>query len=365
MDLSLFDYNYPPELIAQHPLTERDTSRLLVVDRKQGTWEHRRFQDFPDYFSKSDLLVFNNTKVFPARLYGRTANKRSVEILLLPERLVAQGNVIDAGVLVAPRQNVSASTGPAASEWSCLVKPARKLSDGDTITFSETLSGTLHSKRDDWSISFEDAEQFQRELPTLGLPPLPPYIKRERSEKEDEERYQTIYAEKVGAAAAPTAGFHFTESILKKLRHQGCSLCYGTLHIGRDTFEPVRVQNIAEHRMHGEKFEIPTETAQQVTKGKKEGEAITAIGTTTVRMLESAWNENHLTTGPEMTTAFFYPGYSFRVIDRLLTNFHQPKSTLLMLVAAFAGRELILEAYRSAIIERYRLFSYGDAMLIL
>jgi S-adenosylmethionine:tRNA ribosyltransferase-isomerase len=362
MDLALFDYNFPEALIAQHPLEDRGASRLMVLDPSRQTWEHRGFTDFAQHFGPEDLLIFNDVRVMPSRLYGKTTQGRQIEVLLLDQQ--------------------------SDTEWSCLVRPASKLKGGDEVFFGEKLHGTLSGSDDQWSIHFspvgallqpkadpplEDAAPNNGHTPLhdliadVGLPPLPPYVKRDapfETKAEDVERYQTIYANNSGAAAAPTAGFHFTDEMLRQLRESRCETAFITLHVGRDTFQPVRTENIKEHKMHGESYEISEETAEKVMHAKKEGRRITAIGTTTLRALESAWDSD-ARVGPGYTEKFIYPGYQFKVVDRLLTNFHQPKSTLLMLVSAFAGREFILSAYQEAIRKRYRLFSFGDAMLVL
>lgn len=363
MDINLFNYDFPADLIAQHPLEKRDASRLMVVDPKTCRWEHRKFHQFADYFGADDLIVMNDVKVFPSRLYGETEKGRRVEILLLEETK--------------------------STEWNCLVRPANKLRDGETVTFSEQLCAYLHGEGDRWRIEFNVGNApLQDLIAAIGVPPLPPYIQRDdpvSAKPTDTERYQTIYAEKYGAAAAPTAGFHFTEDTLTELKKRGCEIAYVTLHVGRDTFQPVRSERIEDHVMHGETYEIPEQTIEAIQRAKQDGRRVTAIGTTTVRALESAFVNgdgscrlrNPLaaskTDGPKYrsrhpshsTNLFIYPGYQFQVVDRLLTNFHQPKSTLLMLISAFAGREFVLNAYQEAIHERYRLFSFGDAMLLL
>lgn len=352
MDLSLFNYTYPEELIAQHPLPDRSASRLMVMDPINKTWEHRTFKDFADYFGPEDLLIFNDVRVMSSRLYGVTKRGRKVEILLLDQK--------------------------ASNEWQCLIRPADKLRSGTTVHFSDELSGMLRGRADQWMIQLNNGSKcreiaLQEIIEKTGLPPLPPYIKRDDpflDKDKDSRNYQTVYAKNLGAAAAPTAGFHFTDEILTKLKGRGSKIAYCTLHVGRDTFQPVRVKKIQEHQMHGESYSIPKETVCKVIHAKEKGHRITAIGTTTVRALESAF-PSHLTPHPlpltlhAHTEKFIYPGYRFNVVDRLLTNFHQPKSTLVMLVAAFAGREFLLQAYQEAIQKKYRLFSFGDAMMIL
>ncbi len=356
MKLDLFDYSYPDELTAQAPAPERDQSRLMVVDPQAQSYCHQVFPDILSYFGSNDLIVFNDVKVFPSRLRGHSDSGRKIEVLLLDQQ--------------------------SANAWQCLVKPANKIKSGTAVIFSEHLSGLLVGVKDNWAIKFSvgagcprpdvtspefvDTPPLHDLIAAVGLPPLPPYIKRDdpfAAKDEDISRYQTVYAQNMGAAAAPTAGFHFTEAITQQLKQQGCELAYVTLHVGRDTFQPVRTENITEHPMHGEHYEIPEATAIAVQRAKQAGKRITAVGTTSLRTLESAYNP--LQFGKGYTEKFIYPGYQFQLVDRLLTNFHQPKSTLIMLVSAFAGREFIMECYQAAIAEQYRLFSFGDAMLIL
>jgi len=367
MHLSRFDYDFPEELVAQRPLPERSASRLMVVDPVQASWAHKKFLDIVDYFGPEDLLVFNNAKVIPSRLYGQTQQGRTVEVLLLQQRT--------------------------ADTWNCLVRPANKLASDTLLDFDGSLQGQLRGEREQWTIQFGHLMGKHRGLPlqdiiaAVGLPPLPPYIKRDEpfAEKaQDIARYQTVYASQVGSAAAPTAGFHFTEAIKQQLKERGCELAYVTLHVGRDTFQPVRTQDITQHKMHGESYHLSDVVAAQIARAKQAGRRVTAVGTTTLRVLESALDSvgarcprpnagssrpgegtSPLQAGDGYTEKFIYPGYRFKVVDRLLTNFHQPKSTLLMLVAAFAGREFILSAYQEAIEKKYRLFSFGDAMLIV
>ncbi len=349
MDIELFNYEFPEELIAQQPLPDRSASRLMVLDPFQKSWQHKRFIDFTSFFGPEDLLVFNEVRVMPSRLYGQTKTGRQVEVLLLDQRRDA--------------------------EWTCLVRPANKLKDGVEVTFSGKLKGRLSGRGDEWTIIFSPISRDLLDLITAaGLPPLPPYIKRDapfESKHEDVQRYQTVYAKTGTAAAAPTAGFHFTNEILADLNARGCETAGVILHVSRDTFQPVRANDVTAHKMHGESYEIPAASLEKIQRAKKEGRRVTAIGTTTVRTLESVWDpggetgQSPLQAGPGYTRKFIYPGYRFQVVDRILTNFHQPKSTLLMLVSAFAGREFILDAYREAVAQHYRLFSFGDAMLIL
>ncbi|OGQ56351.1 MAG: tRNA preQ1(34) S-adenosylmethionine ribosyltransferase-isomerase QueA [Deltaproteobacteria bacterium RIFCSPLOWO2_02_FULL_50_16] len=344
MDLKLFDYRYPKELIAQHPLPEREASRLMVLDRRQQSWEHRRFVDLLEYFKAGDVLVLNDSKVFPARLYGIDRKERRFEVLLLSQK--------------SPFQ------------WTCLASPMKPIKEGVSLNFDGKITGHLVREGDGALIVFEPHPNLEEVLDQIGLPPLPPYIQRSyngEGDAEDRERYQTIYAEKRGSAAAPTAGFHFSQKILEGLTSMGVKIIYVTLHISRDTFLPVRVATIEDHRMHGESFEVSEETARVINEAKREGRRLTAVGTTTARALESAYSPKTEGVEPlqKMTSLFIKPGDAFKVVDRLLTNFHQPQSTLLMMVSALAGREFILEAYQEAICQKYRLFSYGDCMLIV
>lgn len=343
MKVSLFDYHLPEELIAQYPLAERDQSRLMVLDRSTRSIQHAIFAQLPEFLSPGDLLVLNNTKVIPARLIGKKEKSGgNVEILLLSRR--------DKGI------------------WEALLKHSSRIKTGTRVLFGNgKYSAKVLDKTEIQGrlIQFENNGDLKKLLEEFGQPPLPPYIKRE-VKNEDKERYQTIYAKENGAVAAPTAGLHFTESIFAKLESKNIKTVELTLHVGLGTFQPVKVEDVEEHNMHAENFKITAEVAQQMNKTKASGGKIVAVGTTTVRALESFADDNGNVlpySGP--TGVFIYPGYKFRVIDTLITNFHLPKSTLLMLVSAFAGREFILEAYHEAVNEHYRFYSYGDAMLIL
>jgi len=356
MNIELFNFEYPEELIAQHPLHQRDASRLMVINPLHARHEHRFFKDVVDYFGHDDLVIFNDVKVQPSRLFGRNHQGRQIEVLLLDAQ--------------------------EADKWSCLVRPASKIASGEVLSFegvgalreAPLLSGVITGAGDQWTISLSTVGAYcntplQSAIEQVGVPPLPPYIKRENPfvDKEvDRYCYQTVYAMNDGAAAAPTAGFHFTEELLLSLKERGAELAFCTLHVGRDTFQAVRSEQIEDHRMHGEKYFINPETALLINQAKEEGRRVTAVGTTTLRALESAWSrDDGVRPGSAYTKAFIYPGYSFKVVDRLITNFHQPKSTLLMLVSAFMGRGFMFDCYQEAIANRYRLFSFGDAMLIL
>lgn len=341
--VSLFDYDLPVELIAQHPVEPRDASRMLVLDRTAGAVEHRTFRHLPSFLRTDDLLVLNDTRVIPARLSGRRETGASVEVLLL--------NRMRVGI------------------WRCLVNPGRKVRPGDRIVFGPGLTGEVEERLEEGarSIRFIHEGSFESVLEQLGSAPLPPYIKRSKPDPADRRRYQTIYAEHPGAVAAPTAGLHFSEKILKEIEDRGIRIVCLTLHVGLGTFRPVKVENVEEHRMDSEWFEIGSEAADHINLTKEKGGRIVAVGTTVVRSLESAWDDStgSLTAGSGLTDLFITPGFRFSVVDLLLTNFHLPRSTLLMLVSAFAGREQILAAYKEAINEKYRFYSYGDCMLIL
>ncbi len=343
MKLADFHYELPDELIARHPAAERTGSRLLVLDGKGGPLAHRQFVDLIEYLRPEDLLVFNNTRVVPARLFGMKESGGRIEILI--ERL------LDARLA---RAHIRANRA---------LKPQSKIMLTKTEGSEPTASAvTVIAKDNDlYTIAFErDALEL---LNDLGHMPLPPYIDREDT-LSDRERYQTVYAQREGAVAAPTAGLHFSEAYLQRCRDLGVEFGYVTLHVGAGTFQPVRVENITEHRMHAEYIEVDAVLCEQVAATRARGGRVVAIGTTSVRALESASSSGELAPYRGDTQIFIYPGYHFRAVDMLLTNFHLPESTLLMLVSAFAGRENVLAAYREAVAQRYRFFSYGDAMLI-
>jgi len=343
MKLSLFDYHLPEELIAQYPVYERDQSRLMVLKRHNQEILHTNFAQLPEYLSPGDIIVINNTRVIPARLIGRkerTGGK--VEILLL-----------------SPKENGC---------WSALVKRSSRMEQGARIVFGNGhLAAKFIGKSDSQEqlVKFEHNGNLMELLGRFGTPPLPPYIKRD-AEVNDKERYQTIYAKIDGAVAAPTAGLHFTGALFEKLKAKNIGIAELTLHVGLGTFQPVRTENIEEHKLHEEMLEITPETARQINEAKSSGGKIIAVGTTSVRALEPSADEKGFISpkyGP--TDIFIYPGYHFRAIDMLITNFHLPKSTLLMLVSAFGGMDFIMNAYKEAIKEKYRFYSYGDAMLII
>jgi S-adenosylmethionine:tRNA ribosyltransferase-isomerase len=352
-----FHFDLPPELIAQQPAARRDGSRLLVLERKSGKIAHRQFPDLLEFLKPGDVLVLNNSRVIPARLHG--ANEKTggkFEILLLEEN--------------------------APNDWWAMMRPGKRAKIGTQIRLHEK-SGALTdffatvtetNAEGHRRLQFSGTENIFRELESLGEMPLPPYIERTSEKPEDKERYQTVYAQAAGSVAAPTAGLHFTPETLEKIRARGGQICFVTLHVGAGTFLPVKVENIPEHKMHSEHFEIGAETVAAVNAAKKSGRRVIAVGTTVMRSLETAGRQNAgiLNIHAGKTDIFIYPPAEFQIVDALLTNFHLPESTLLMLVSAFAapnettrGRELILQTYAEAIRERYRFFSYGDAMLIL
>lgn len=349
MKVSDFTFELPEELIAQVPLPERDAARMLVVDRETGTWQDRSFRDFPSYLRPGDRLVLNNTRVLPARLFGHRAG--------VPGALQQPSGVVE--VLL------SKPVSQTPLHWQALVRPSKKLTVGQVIVFPEGLEGHVVAEGEYGlrTLEFHCAGDFYETIERIGHMPLPPYIKRDDSDA-DRERYQTVFASELGAAAAPTAGLHFTDDILAQCRVRGAQTAEVTLHVGLGTFQPVRVESIDQHQMHSERFELSEATAQLLidVPGR-----IVAAGTTAVRTLETAAQRNggNIRACSGETDIFIYPGYEFQAVDALLTNFHLPESTLLMLTSALAGTELMLEAYRHAVKERYRFFSYGDCMLIL
>lgn len=346
MRIDEFDYNLPEELIAQKPADKRDSSRLLVVHRADNTIEHKHFYDIIDYLKKGDCLVLNNSKVLPARLFGiKEGTGAKIEFLLI-KRL--EGDT-----------------------WETMVKPGKRMKPGDSVVFCE--SPLLKAKVKDYGpdgtriVEFEYEGIFMERLEEVGSMPLPPYIER-ASEDDDKDRYQTVYCAEEGSVAAPTAGLHFTDELLQKAKDKGVELAYVTLHVGIGTFRPVKCENIEEHSMHFEEYYISEEAAETINRAKREGRRVISVGTTSTRTIESAADFKdglwQVKDGGDSTGIFIYPGYEFKIIDSLITNFHLPKSTLLMLISALYNRERILEVYEEAIRERYRFFSYGDAMFI-
>ena len=340
MDVKDFDYELPEELIAQDPLEDRSSSRLMVLDRETGEFEHKVFKDIIDYLNPGDCLVLNNTKVIPARLYGaKEGTNARIELLLLKRK---ENDV-----------------------WETLVKPGKKAKPGTRIVFGDgLLVGEIIDIVDEGNrlIKFHYEGIFEEILDKLGQMPLPPYI---THELKDKNRYQTVYAKYDGSAAAPTAGLHFTKELLEQVKAKGIKIAEVTLHVGLGTFRPVKVDNILDHHMHSEFYMVSQEAADTINTAKKEGHRVISVGTTSTRTLESAADENGiLRECSGWTEIFIYPGYSFKVIDGLITNFHLPQSTLVMLVSALAGREHVLNAYKEAVKEKYRFFSFGDAMFI-
>lgn len=344
MKISEFDYHLPEELIAQHPMEQREGSRLLVIHRETGELEHKHFYDLLDHLNSGDCLVLNDSKVIPARLYGTKAGTGAKVEFLLIRRL--EGDV-----------------------WETMVRPGKRLHPGDRVSFSDEprLEAEILAHGEDGTrhVLFHYDGIFMERLQELGKMPLPPYIQRE-NEMGDRARYQTVYCKTDGSVAAPTAGLHFTQELLAEARFRGIQVATVTLHVGIGTFRPVQCEDIEEHHMHLEEYEIEAAQADLINETKQRGGRVVCVGTTSVRTLESSAGQDGLVKpGRGSTEIFIYPGYRFRVPDGLITNFHLPKSTLLMLVSAFYNREGILEAYRTAVHEGYRFFSYGDAMLIL
>ena len=339
MKVTDFDYDLPEELIAQTPIEKRDESRLMVLDRSKETIEHKKFKNIVEYLKPGDVLVRNNTKVIPARLYGRKETGAHVEFLLL--------NNIEGDI------------------WECIVRPGNKLHVGARVIFGdgllkaevlETMEGGTRK------VKFSYDGIFNEILDKIGLMPLPPYI---HESLKDNDRYQTVYAKYEGSAAAPTAGLHFTEELLQELQEMGVKIANVTLHVGIGTFRPVKEENVEEHKMHTEHFYIKKEDVEKINNAKKEGRRVIAVGTTSCRVLETIADENGFVKETEEDTGIFiYPGYKFKCLDGLITNFHLPQSTLLMLVSALAGKDYIMRAYKEAVKEKYRFFSFGDAMFI-
>lgn len=339
MKVEEFNYELPKELIAQTPYDKRDEARLMVLDRENKTIEHRIFRDVLEYLNPGDCLVINDTKVIPARIYGKKDTGANVEFLLLKNL----GN----------------------DEWEAMVRPGNKLKVGSKVEFGE---GILKSEilevmpGGNRKVKFEYEGIFNEILDQIGLMPLPPYI---TETLKDKDKYQTVYAKYEGSSAAPTAGLHFTEELLQQIKEKGVDIAKVTLHVGIGTFRPVKVENVEEHEMHSEHFYIKAEEAEKINKAKKNGNKVVAVGTTSCRVLESVADENGLVKEIEADTSIFiYPGYKFKCIDNLITNFHLPESTLIMLVSSLAGKDFIMQAYNEAVKEKYKFFSFGDAMII-
>ncbi len=340
MKVSEFRFDLPEELIAQHPYDKRDEARLMVLDKKTQKMEHKIFKNVIDYLEAGDCLVINNTKVLPARLYGKKETGANVEFLLL-KRIEEDF-------------------------WEAMVRPGNKLKPGTKVTFGDgILKAEILEVLDGGNrkVKFEYQGIFNEILDQIGLMPLPPYIKETLKEKD---KYQTVYAKHDGSSAAPTAGLHFTQELLEQIKQKGVQVANVTLHVGIGTFRPVKVENIEEHNMHSEHYYIKQEEADKINIAKKSGHKVVAVGTTSCRVLESVADENGFVREAEGdTNIFIYPGYSFKCIDRLITNFHLPESTLIMLVSSLAGKDFVMHAYEEAVKEKYQFFSFGDAMLIL
>ena len=346
MNISEFDYELPENLIAQMPADKRQNSKMLVLNKQNKTIEHKHFFNIVDYIDSNSILVLNNTKVLPARLYGTKDTGAKIEVFLLEAK-----------------EN---------KNWSCLIKPSKRVKPDTIITISEDLKVRPIKRLEDdgeWLVELIYNGELFDILHKVGNIPLPPYIERKLKADElkqfDMERYQTVYAKDEGSVAAPTAGLHFTEEILQKLKDKGVEIAYVTLNVGLGTFRPVKCDNVLDHKMHSETFEITQEAAEQINKAKANGKKLVAVGTTTVRTLETAFQKlGCIAPCNDHSELFIYPPYEFKVVDELITNFHLPKSTLLMLVSALAGKEFIFKAYNEAIQNEYRFFSYGDCMLI-
>ena len=335
-----FDYYLPENLIAQTPINKRDESKLMVLNKETGTIEHRHFADIIDYLTPNDVLVLNDTKVMPARLIGQKEDTNGhIELLLLKN---TQNNI-----------------------YECLCKPAKRVKVGTIVTFGEgILKAKCIEAKEEGIREFEFLYDgiFYEILDKLGEMPLPPYI---HKKLKDKNRYQTVYAKNIGSAAAPTAGLHFTQELLEKLKNKGITICYVTLHVGLGTFRPVNVEDVTTHKMHSEFYTINEETAKILNQAKKDGKNIVSVGTTTTRVLETVMNQYQTFKACSgYTSIFIYPGYQFKAVDSLITNFHLPKSTLIMLVSAFCSKEIIMNAYSEAIKNSYRFFSFGDSMFI-
>lgn len=340
MNVKDFDFYLPEELIAQHPLEQRDSSRLMVLDKETGEINHRTFHDIVEYLNEGDTLVLNNTRVLPARLIGeKEESGGKIEFLLLKR---VEGD-----------------------KWECLAKPGKSAREGRRFTFGGgKLKAEVIEVKEDGNriVEFYYDGIFEEVLDSLGEMPLPPYI---HERLEDKERYQTVYSKEEGSAAAPTAGLHFTKELLEQIKEKGVNVVYLTLHVGLGTFRPVKVENIEDHDMHSEYYHLSKETADIINETKKRGNKVISVGTTSTRTLETIGDENgEVREQSGWTNIFIYPGYKFKIVDRLITNFHLPESTLIMLVSTLAGKEHVMHAYEEAVKEKYRFFSFGDAMFI-
>ena len=362
MRVSDFHYELPPELIAQEPLPDRAASRMLLLSSATGTLQDRHFREFPDLLRPGDLVVLNNTRVFPARLYGRRGGLRSQAV---SPRNPAAHDFLHGRVEVLLTRQLQADP----NDWECLVRPGRKIAVGERLFFgahdelrAEVISRGTFGER---HIRFVPVDDFFARIEEIGHVPLPPYIDRKDSGA-DRERYQTVYSQERGSVAAPTAGLHFTPDILGRIRDRGIETVEVTLHVGLGTFQPVRTEKVEEHQLHSEPYSISEDATAKITRARSERRRIVAVGTTTVRTLEHSVLEGNgdVHPGSGEASLFIYPGYKFQVVDALLTNFHLPRSTLLMMVCALGGKDNVLHAYRHAVAERYRFYSYGDCMFV-
>jgi S-adenosylmethionine:tRNA ribosyltransferase-isomerase len=352
MDLSSFDYHLPEELIAQSALPDRAASRMLVVHRAEARWEDRAFRDLPEYLHPGDCLVLNDSRVFPARLFG---HRHGVRALPVGKKNPARHEHLTGEVEVFLLRSVS----PDGRDWDALVRPGRKMHIGERIQFGDTLEAEIIARGEfgERTVRFSGADDLYEAFEKLGHVPLPPYIKR-ADEAADRERYQTVFAREKGSVAAPTAGLHFTGEVLDACRARGAEVAYVTLHVGLGTFQPLHTEHVEAAKLHSERYRIAPDQAERIRAAQR----VVAVGTTSVRTIESAEQSGELS---GETDIFIYPGYQFRRVGAMLTNFHLPKTSLLLLVCAFAGTELALEAYRHAVEERYRFYSFGDCMLIV
>lgn len=345
ISINEYDYELPKELIAQTPSQKRDNCKMMVLDREDKSIKHRHFYDITDYFDENDVLILNNTKVIPARLFGRKNTGAHIEVFLLKQI----GDIT----------------------WEVLINPSKRVKEESVIEISSDLYVKVLTRQNEgkWLVELHYDGNFYDILDKVGNIPLPPYIERNMSDEQlknlDYDRYQTVYATREGSVAAPTAGLHFTTEILEKLKSKGVQIGYVTLNVGLGTFRPVKVDNILEHKMDSEQFEITEQTAKLINDSKKQGKRLTAVGTTTVRTLETCMQKyGEILEVIDDSTLFIYPGFNFKVVDRLITNFHLPKSTLIMLTSAFAGKDFVFDAYNEAIQNHYKFYSYGDCMLI-
>lgn len=351
MDLKDFDYDLPKALIAQQPLPQRDQSRLMIVHREKGTIDHTFFHCLPQYLKANDLLVANDTRVIPARIFGKKKTGGWIELFLL---------------------DFIENETETAQVWECLLKTRRKVTSGATVFFSPDLSADLLNSLGNglWRVRLNYRGSFEQALAQTGRTPLPPYIRRERTDDTfaplDRERYQTVYAANSGAVAAPTAGFHFTDALIQKTTEMGAQFAFVTLHVGLGTFQPIRATDPEKHEIHKEFYNVTKDSAEVINRAYREKRRVIAVGTTAARVLETLTTaDRHIRARNGYTDLYIYPGYTFKALDALITNFHLPMSSLLLLVSAFAGKDLMLRAYQQAVEQKYRFFSYGDAMLIL